>query len=99
MRHSELTGSVLGEHDIVTLAQVCRVCRVQEQTVVEMVAEGVVEPASGEQGQWRFDHQGVRRLHVAIRLQRDLGVNPAGAALALQLMEEIDRLRVLARHN
>ena len=30
---------------------------------------------------------------VAVRLHRDLGVNPAGAALALQLMEELDTLR------
>jgi chaperone modulatory protein CbpM len=28
-----------------------------------------------------------------VRLQRDLGVNPAGAALALQLMDELEQLR------
>jgi len=30
---------------------------------------------------------------VASRLQRDLGVNLAGAALALQLLDEIETLR------
>jgi chaperone modulatory protein CbpM len=97
MRHSELTGTVLGEQGVVTLAQVCRVCRVREETVAELVAEGITEPAGTRQGQWWFDPAGARRLHIAIRLQRDLGVNPAGAALALDLMEEIRRLTVLAR--
>lgn len=99
MRHNELTGTVLGEQDVLTLAQVCRVCRVREETIIELVAEGITEPAGTEQGQWRFDPAGARRLHIAIRLQRDLGVNPAGAALALDLMEEIDRLVLLARRG
>ena len=99
MRHSELTGTLLGEQDVVTLAQVCRVCRVRKETIVELVAEGITEPAGTEQGQWWFDPAGARRLHIAIRLQRDLGVNPAGAALALDLMEEIDRLMLLARRG
>jgi len=97
MRHSELTGTLLGEHGVVTLAQVCRVCRVREESIVELVAEGITEPAGTDQGQWWFDPMGARRLHIAIRLQRDLGVNPAGAALALDLLEEIDRLRLVAR--
>lgn len=97
MRHSELTGTLLDEHGIVTLAQVCRICRVREETIVELVGEGITEPAGMDQGQWWFEPAGARRLHVAIRLQRDLGVNPAGAALALELMEEIDRLKGLVR--
>jgi chaperone modulatory protein CbpM len=31
---------------------------------------------------------------MALRLQRDLGVNPAGAALALELLDELESLRV-----
>lgn len=97
MRHSELTGTLPGEQGVLTLAQVCRICRVGEEVIVDLVAEGITEPAGTDQGQWWFDSVGMRRLHVAIRLQRDLGVNPAGAALALELMEEVDRLRALAR--
>jgi chaperone modulatory protein CbpM len=32
-------------------------------------------------------------VRSALRLQRDLGVNLAGIALALDLMEELDNLR------
>jgi chaperone modulatory protein CbpM len=33
------------------------------------------------------------RVRSALRLQRDLGVNLAGIALALDLMEELESLR------
>lgn len=35
----------------------------------------------------------MQRALVALRLQEDLGVNLAGAALALQLLEELETLR------
>ena len=34
------------------------------------------------------------RVHSAIRLQRDLGVNLAGIALVLDLLEELKYLRM-----
>ena len=47
--------------------------------------------------QWRFTGLHLRHARVAIRLQRDLGVNAAGAALALQLMDELDTVRARLR--
>jgi chaperone modulatory protein CbpM len=35
----------------------------------------------------------MRRARVASRLQGDLGINLAGVALALQLLDEIEELR------
>lgn len=89
-----LVGTLIDDGEYVTLAQVCRVCRVQEAWIVELVEQGVVEPvASAAQAGWRFDSVALHRLRVATRLQHDLGVNPAGAALAIELMEELERLR------
>jgi len=34
---------------------------------------------------------------VALRLQRDLGLNLAGAALALELLDEVEALRAQLR--
>jgi chaperone modulatory protein CbpM len=76
-----------------TLAEVCRVCEVQTDFIVELVAEGVLAPAGGEPEGWRFTYSHVRRVRVASHLQHDLGVNTAGAALALELLEEIEALR------
>lgn len=93
-QHKILTGTLIDDEGYVTLTQICRICRVRETWVVELVEQGVVEPVrAGSRSEWRFDSLAVRRLRVAIRLQNDLGVNTAGAALAIELMEELARLR------
>jgi chaperone modulatory protein CbpM len=88
-----LTGDVLDESLTLTLTEVCEVCGLEQSVVVEMVAEGVVEPIDAAAGHWEFSGIAVTRLRTAQRLQRDLHVNLAGAALALDLLEEIRALR------
>jgi len=51
---------------------------------------GVVEIGTTE---WRFSGTALRRTRLALRLERDLELNLAGVALALDLMEEVERLR------
>jgi chaperone modulatory protein CbpM len=75
-----------------TLVELCRICGVHERLVVEIVEEGVVEPL-GDVGQWRFTGVAVTRVQRVLRLQEEFEVNLAGAALALELLEEIERLR------
>ena len=76
-----------------TLVEICRVCAVQSEFIVELVEQGALAPAGEKPEGWRFTYTHVRRVQVASHLQRDLGVNPAGAALALELMEQIEALR------
>jgi chaperone modulatory protein CbpM len=76
-----------------TLPELCSVCSVPEQLVVEIVAEGIVEPAGAEPQQWRFSGIAVARIQRVVRLQQEFEVNLPGAALALELLEEIERLR------
>jgi chaperone modulatory protein CbpM len=75
-----------------SLSEVCRICGVHERLVVEIVEEGVVEPL-GDAGAWRFTGIAVTRVRRVLRLQEEFEVNLAGAALALELLEEIERLR------
>ena len=88
-----LSGGVLEEQTGLTLDDLCRACAAQAELLLELVDEGVIEPSGEAQEVWRFTGVHLRRARVAVRLQRDLGVNPAGAALALQLMDELDTLR------
>ena len=88
-----LAGTLLDEQVTVTLDELCRSGHVDRHTVVELVQEGVLEPAGEESGRWRFSGLAVLRLRRAVVLQRDLDLNLPGVALALDLMEEIDRLR------
>jgi chaperone modulatory protein CbpM len=90
---SQRTGIVPEEPTELTLADVCRACAVQTEFIVALVEEGVVAPAGREPRHWRFTYTHLRRVRVASRLHRDLGLNLAGAALALELLEEIEALR------
>jgi len=89
----QLSAIILEEQTELTLTEVSRACAVQVESIVELVDEGVIAPLGREPHRWRFSGTHLRRATVALRLQRDLGVNLAGAALALQLMDELDALR------
>jgi chaperone modulatory protein CbpM len=58
-----------------------------------MVREGIADPLDPQAGAWTFSGVAVTRIRTAHRLQQDLHVNLAGAALAIDLLEEIERLR------
>ncbi len=93
----QLSGIILEEQTGLTLADVCRACAVHAEYIIELVEEGVLVPVGREPVYWRFNGVHMRRANVAMRLQRDLGINLAGVALALQLLDEIEALR--ARNN
>lgn len=87
-----LTGYVLDESVTLTLTELSWACRVREEQIVELVEEGIIEPDSRRED-WIFPSSELRRAGRAVRLQRDLEVNAAGAALVLDLLEEIEELR------
>lgn len=81
-----------------TLADMCRVCGVHAEFLVELVDEGIITPDVPARSRratqrWHFDGIAVVRVQRAVRLQRDLGVNLPGVALALQLLDELEALR------
>ncbi len=94
LRHSIC---IVEEQSGFTLEDLCRACSADmnsgSEIIIELVEEGVLEPTGTSPAEWRFDGLSVRRARVALTLWRDLGVNTAGAALALQLMEELEVLR------
>jgi chaperone modulatory protein CbpM len=92
-----LRGQLVEEETVITLEELCRSCTIQREEVVTLVREGVIDPADGlqdlaEASRWQFHIRTVRRVRVAMRLQRDLGVNLPGAALALELLDRIEEL-------
>jgi len=88
-----LTGRLLEEDSDVTLAQLCEACAVHAEAIEAMMEEGIVEPIGGEVRKWRFTRSSVVRVRTVLRMQRDLNVNLAGAALALDLLERIEALQ------
>ena len=88
-----LSGEVLEEEIELSLGDLCRACQLPAERVLELVEEGVVDPVGRDPTRWRFEGISVRRVRCAQRLAQDLGVNAAGAALAMDLLEELERLR------
>jgi chaperone modulatory protein CbpM len=88
-----LSGEIVDESVEMTLAEVSRCCGVQAEAVIAMVEEGMVEPRGRSPRDWRFPGPALRRIQITLRLRRDLDLNLAGAALALDLLEEIEDLR------
>lgn len=93
----QLVGIILDEQAQLTLAELTRACAVHAELIIELVEEGVLAPVGREPHRWRFTGAHMRRARMALRLQRDLGVNLAGAALALQLLDELEALRTRLR--
>jgi chaperone modulatory protein CbpM len=88
-----LMGQVLDDSLELDLVEFCSICHASEDFVLQLVAEGVIEPQGAERARWTFTGRSVQRTQVALRLHRDLDVNLPGVALALDLLEEIARLR------
>lgn len=85
-------GTVI-EDDALTLGQLCRACGVHADWIISLVEESIIEPQGEDVRLWRFSGESLVRARSALRLQSDLGVNLAGIALILDLMEELENLR------
>ena len=92
-----LDGQILDDETQVTLVQLCRSCDVRGEHIEAMVEQGILEPSGRRGPHWCFPSSSLRRTRVTLHLQRDLGVNLAGAALALDLLERIDELNARLR--
>ena len=88
-----LMGQLLDDSLELELQELCSMCHADEEFVVALVAEGVIEPRGTRRTEWVFTGRSVRRTQVALRLHHDLDINLPGVALALDLLEEIQRLR------
>ncbi len=91
--NDEYRYTVLDDSIFLGMAEICTLCRVEFSVIREMVNEGVVIPEGNSPETWRFNGVAIKRIQVTLRLQNDLRVNLPGAALALDLLEELDELR------
>lgn len=78
--------------EVRSLDELCQASNVEANWIAELVEHGVVQPIGGAVP-WRFTSVSIIRVAKAQRLERDLGLNVAGVAMVLDLIEEIDSLR------
>jgi chaperone modulatory protein CbpM len=89
---TSVRGIVLDEQVTFSLRELSVACGIQTELVVEMVDQGVIEPADAGT-EWQFHGDALVRAQRALRLVRDLDLNWPGAALALDLLDELERLQ------
>jgi chaperone modulatory protein CbpM len=92
-----LTGKILEDETRISLRQLCDSCAVCPEYIIQLVDEGFIEPCGIEKSHWYFSGIAIKRVLRAKRLQQDLGINFAGVALAIELIEEIEYLRAKLR--
>ena len=82
-----LEAHVLGEGDWIAASEICQLCRLDLESVLELAQLGIVSSRERAPGEWQVAATALPRLRVAGRLMQDLGINVSGAALALELIE------------
>ena len=95
MTNTILSCTALDETTTYSLHQCCTLCRINAQMIYEMIDEGVISPMGDNPQNWCFRATQIKRIQITLRLQQDLRVNLPGAALALDLLEELAELRGL----
>ena len=95
-----IEGSVVEEEVHMSIVEISQATRAPEELIMSWVSEGVLSPAGSSPEDWRFSGESLKRAKTAAHLTHDLELNTPGVALALDLLEEINRLRnQLLRQN
>ncbi len=99
MEEKTHSGMVLDEHNEVTIEELIQVCCCDVDWIIELVGEGILDPIGKDVKQWRFTGVSLLTTRTAMHLQRDLGINLPGIALALDLMQEVQQLQGLVNRT
>lgn len=99
-----IEGVILEEQNGLSLGELCRLCRVHADYVLDLIDQGILEPEGENVQHYRFTGKCIIRTEKAMRLQRDMGINLAGVAMILDLLDQVEdlerRIRELeARRN
>ncbi|PJI84308.1 chaperone modulatory protein CbpM [Yoonia maricola] len=78
--------------ETLSLSELTVFCDANTDLVITLVDHGVVTPVAQSAPEWEFTPPHIARARKAARLMRDLGLNVAGVALVLDLIEERDAL-------
>ncbi|HEY0210856.1 chaperone modulator CbpM [Acerihabitans sp.] len=75
------------------ITEICQTACISRDELLEVVALGIIAPQDDATDDWRFELEALRALRRAQRLRQDLALDWAGIALAMNLLDEISRLR------
>jgi len=95
-----IEGSLVEEEVHMSIVEISQATRAPEDLIMSWVTEGVLSPTGSSPEDWRFSGDSLKRAKTAAHLTHDLELNVPGVALAIDLLDEITRLRnQLRREN
>jgi len=88
---------VVDEQLVFTLTTLCQATGADTEQLLALVQEGLLQPQGERPEDWRFSGTAMPQARMALRLMRDLDIGLSGAAVVMDLLAEIDRLRAQLR--
>lgn len=92
-----IVSEIVEDSAVWTLEELCLSCNVNPDWVARLVEHGVIEPVGRTKPDWQFTTLSIVRVAKARRLERDLGLNLPGVALALDLLDQLEEMRATER--
>ena len=93
----EPRSELLDDAEHLTREELASLCRVEVSWIDDMVEHGVIAPV--QQRTMHFSAVTITTVRRARRLEQDFALNVPGVALALELLDEIERLRAEVRRQ
>jgi chaperone modulatory protein CbpM len=102
VKHELMIIADYSQDTALSLEELCEICHISSDLIHDLIAYEIIHPKQPSTDRWVFDLAELKRIQIALRLQRDLEVNLAGVAVVLDLLDELEALRknseLLERH-
>ena len=91
---------IIEEEEPMTIIQICERCKLSKEEIIELIEEGIIYPKDKQNKSLSFSFDTIDRILKVKRLKRDMDLNMAGVALAVNLLDRIEELeRKILRMN
>ena len=88
---------VIDERVAFTLPELCRATGAERDELLALVSEGLLVPTGNGPDAWLFSGPALPQARRALRLARELDIGLEGAAIVIDLLDEIELLRARLR--
>lgn len=94
----ESNYNLLSDEDYVSVVELSQLLCVPEPLIIEWIEHEVVY-AKVEKNTYVISCREIAKAKCAVRLTRDLGVNPSGIAIILQMRQKIKQLEAVVNQQ
>lgn len=82
----------MGNYYTYNISYILSLKRSNPELIIALVNEGMLDPIGESKSKWRFSFSTVENVLKVVRFHKDLNLNLAGAAIALELLDRIEEL-------